>query len=406
MSAVPSEGAAAVSAGPRPVVDLMDGRFYAGEPHPAWAWMRANEPVYHDETNDLWGVTRYADVRTASLDPATFSNSAGVRPKFYAMPMMIEIDPPVHTRRRKLVSAGFTPRRVAQLAEHVRAVCDELIDAVAPRGECDFVRDVAAQLPLIMIGDLLGVAPADRADLLRWSDEMLRSQGDPSEESFAAASQAFVEYCDYMKPVIAQRQQTGNTDDLVGVLANAEIEGDRLTEDDLLFETLLILIGGDETTRHVLSGGLLALLEHPDQLAELRADRQLLPRAVEEMLRWVTPIQDMARTLTRDAKLGGVELREGDQVLLLYPSANRDEAVFADPYRFDIHRDPNPHLAFGQGAHFCLGNQLARLELSVLFDRLLDRLPELRLAGAGPFPRRASNFVSGLESLPVEFRAG
>jgi cytochrome P450 family 142 subfamily A polypeptide 1 len=387
----------------RPVVDLMDGRFYAADPHTAWAWMRANEPVYHDAGNDLWGVTRYADVRAASLDPGTFSNANGIRPKFYAMPMMIETDPPVHTRRRKLVSAGFTPRRVAQLGEHVRAVCDELIDAVCEKGACDFVRDIAAQLPLIMIGDLLGVAPDDRPHMLRWSDEMLRSQGDPSEESYEAASNAFVEYCDYMKPVIADRQRSGRTDDLIGVLSNAEIDGDRLSEDDLIFETLLILIGGDETTRHVLSGGMLALQENPDQLRQLRAERSLLPRAIEEMLRWVTPIQDMARTLSRDAVLGGVTLHEGDQVLLLYPSANRDDEVFADPFRFDIRRDPNPHLAFGQGAHFCLGNQLARLELTVMFERLLDRLPDLRLAHPGPFPKRPSNFVCGLESLPVEF---
>lgn len=398
-------GAKGGRASDRPVVDLMDGAFYADDPHPAWTWMRRHEPVYHDEANGLWGVTRYADVRALSLDPATFSNAGGIRPKFYPLPMMIDMDPPEHTKRRKLVSAGFTPRRIAALTEHVRAVCDELIDAVADRGGCDFVHDLAAHLPLIMIGDLLGVAPVDRPDLLRWSDDMLRSQGDPDPAGYEASTQAFVEYSAYMQPVIEERRRTGRTDDLIGVLVNAEIDGERLTEDDLIFETLLILIGGDETTRHVLSGGMLALLENPDQLAMLRSDFARLPRAVEELVRWVTPIQNMARTLTRDATVRGVELAEGDQVLLLYPSANRDEDVFPDPFRFDIDRNPNPHLAFGQGGHFCLGNQLARLELSVFFERLLSRLPQVRLApdAPDPLPKRPSNFVCGLASLPVEF---
>jgi cholest-4-en-3-one 26-monooxygenase len=386
-------------------VDLMSGDFYADDPHAAWAWMRRRQPVYHDEVNDIWGVTRYVDVRALSLDPATFSNAEGVRPKFYAMPMMIETDPPIHTRRRKLVSAGFTPRRVAGLTDHIRTVCDEVLDAVCERGACDFVHDIAAQLPLIMIGDLLGVAPEVRPDLLRWSDDMLRSQGQPDEESMAAASTAFVEYSEYLIPVIAERRASGRTDDLIGILTNAEIDGDRLTEDDLIFETLLILIGGDETTRHVLSGGMLALQEHPAQLAALQADAGRLPRAVEEMLRWVSPIQDMVRTTTRKVAVGDVELDEGSQLMLFYPSANRDEEVFDAPDTFDIDRNPNPHLAFGLGSHFCLGNQLARLELSVMFERLFTRLPDLRLVPDAPRPRRPSNFVSGLESLPVEFTA-
>jgi cytochrome P450 family 142 subfamily A polypeptide 1 len=391
-----------VSSG-RLVVDLMSGAFYAGDPHPAWEWMRRNEPIYHDEANGIWGVTRYADVRALSLDPATFSNAEGIRPKFYAMPMMIEMDPPQHTKRRRLVSAGFTPRRIAQLNAHVREVCNDLIDAVCERGGCDFVHDIAAQLPLVMIGDLLGVAPADRPDLLRWSDDMLRSQGDPDPAGYDLSTQAYIEYEAYLRPIVEERRTSGRTDDLVGILANAEIDGERLTDDDLIFETLLILIGGDETTRHVLSGGMLALQQHPEQLAAVQADPATLPRAVEEMLRWVTPIQDMARTLTRDVTLSGVRLREGDQLLLLYPSANRDEDVFADPFAFDTTRDPNPHIAFGVGGHFCLGNQLARLELAVMFERLFTRLPDLRLVPGAPTPKRPSNFVCGLESMPVEF---
>lgn len=384
-------------------VDLMDGEFYAGDPYPAFAWMRRHAPVYHDEINDLWGVASYQDVKAVGSDPETFSNAEGSRPKFMPMPMMIDTDPPQHTKRRKLVNAGFTPRRIAAMEAGARRVCDELIDAVCERGSCDFVHDLAAPLPLIMIGDMLGVAAADRDRLLRWSDDMLRSQGDPAPEALEASSIAFAEYMDYMQPVFEQRRSAGKDDDLVGILVHADVDGERLDDDTLIFETLLILIGGDETTRHVLSGGMLALLEHPEQLVALRREPAGLPRAVEEMLRWVSPIKNMARTTTRDVSLGGAKLPEGAQLLALYPSANRDESVFANPDSFDVARDPNPHLAFGFGTHFCLGNQLARLELRVMFERLLERLPDLRLAEPGPFPHRRANFVTGLERLPVEF---
>jgi cytochrome P450 family 142 subfamily A polypeptide 1 len=384
-------------------VDIMSGDFYAANPHEAWTWMRRNEPVYHDERNDVWGVTRHQDIRACSTDPATFANGSGCRPKGFPMPMMVDMDPPLHTRRRKLVSSGFTPRRISELREHVAGTCDEVLDAVTELGACDFVHDVAAQLPLIVIGDMLGVAAQDRADLLRWSDDMLMSQGAMTEEIVENAGIAFAEYEAYILPVIEQRRATNDTSDLIGILANAEIDGDRLSDDDLVFETLLILIGGDETTRHVVSGGMLALLDNLDQLAALRADPSLLPAAVEEMLRWVSPLQDMARTLTRDITLSGATLHEGDQLMLFYPSANRDEDVFADPFAFDITRNPNPHLAFGLGNHFCLGNQLARLELLEMMPKLFERLPDLRLATDAELPRRASNFVSGLESMPVEF---
>ena len=387
----------------RLTVDIMDGGFYAGDPHTAWTWMRRNEPVYHDEQNDVWGVTRYQDIRTCSTDPSIFANGEGSRPKSVGMPMMVDMDPPLHIRRRKLVSAGFTPRGIAELRAQVASTCDDVLDDVCERGACDFVHDVAAQLPLIVIGDLLGVLPEDRADLLRWSDDMLMSQGAMTEETMAAATQAFVEYQEYILPVIEQRRATKRTSDLIGILANAEIDGDRLSDDDLVFETLLILIGGDETTRHVLSGGVLALLENPEQLALLAADAAKLPGAVEEMLRWVSPLQDMNRTVLRDVTLNGVQLREGDQLLLWYPSANRDEDVFDEPFTFDIERNPNPHLAFGVGNHFCLGNQLARLELVEMLPRIFARLPQLRLAAGAQLPRRASNFVSGLEAMPVEY---
>jgi cytochrome P450 family 142 subfamily A polypeptide 1 len=384
-------------------IDLMSGTFFGGDPFPAFAWMRRHAPVYYDEPNDLWAVARYADVKAVSTDTAAFSNACGIRPKFPALPMMIEFDAPEHVRRRRLVSAGFTPRQVREMEGHVRAICDDILDSVCELGACDFVRDIAAPLPLAVIGDMLGVAPADRADLLRWSEDMLRSQGSLDPADIEAATTAFIEYSDYIHPVFDERRTTGSTDDLVGILCHAGDGGDRLDDASLVHETLLILVGGDETTRHVISGGMHALSTNPDQFERLRADRSLLPSAVEEMLRWVTPIKNMARTATRDVELAGQHIAEGQELLLLYPSANRDEAVFDRPDTFDVARSPNPHVAFGFGAHFCLGNQLARLELKVMFDRLLDRLPDLALADDAPPPLRPANFISGIEAMPVTF---
>jgi cytochrome P450 family 142 subfamily A polypeptide 1 len=289
------------------------------------------------------------------------------------------------------------------MQQHIRAVCDEAIDQVCEQGSCDFVRDLAAPLPLNIIGDMLGVERAARADLLRWSEDMLCSQGSGDPSVLDAAAIAFTEYTAYIESVFEDRRRTGRENDLAGVLVHAHIEGDRLDPSSLIHETLLILIGGDETTRHVLSGGMLALQEHPDQLLRLKERTSLIPTAVEEMLRWVTPIKNMVRTLTRDVEVRGTVVPEGSEVMLLYPSANRDETVFERPDTFDIERDPNPHLAFGFGPHFCLGNQLARLELRVMFESLFERLPDLSLTDTGALVQRPSNFVSGLESMPVTF---
>ena len=386
-------------------IDLMSGVFFGREPHDAYAWMRANAPVYYDEPNDLWGVASYAAVKAASLDTESFSNAGGIRPKYGPIPMMIDFDAPEHVRRRRLVSEGFTPKRVRAMEDKLRMVCDAILDKVSAEGRCDFVRDIAAPLPLIMIGDMLGVAPDDRDDLLRWSDDMLKGQGSPDPDAMTNAMHAFVEYSDYIHPVFDDRRASGNRDDLVGVLCHAEIDGDSLDDDSLVHETLLILIGGDETTRHVISGGVEELLAHPNQVAQLAADPAgLMPGAVEEMLRWVSPIKNMARVATRDVELAGAQIRAGQELLLLYPSANRDESVFEHADTFDITRSPNPHLAFGFGAHFCLGNQLARLELRVMVERVLARLPDLRLAAErSALPRRQANFISGIEEMPVVF---
>jgi cholest-4-en-3-one 26-monooxygenase len=382
-------------------IDLLSGAFWAGDHHTKLAWMRAHAPVYWD--GRAWGITRYQDVRDVSTRTDVFSSAQGIRPDSPAIPMMIDMDDPAHFQRRKLVNRGFTPRRVRDQEPRIIEVCDEIIDKVCEKGECDLVWDIAAPLPLIMIGDALGVAPEDRDDLLRWSDEMLRGlTGIHDDALMEKAAIASAQYGEYASKVIADRREDPR-DDLMSTLVHAEVDGDRLSHEEVIYESLLILVGGDETTRHVISGGAYQLLRHPDQRDALVADPGLIPTAVEEMLRWVSPIKNMNRTVTTDVELGGQQLREGDNVLLLYPSANRDEDVFADPFTFDIRRQPNEHLAFGFGTHFCLGNSLARLELRGMFERLLSRLPDLELADPAEPDARPANFISGYESMPVRF---
>ncbi|MEE8310822.1 MAG: cytochrome P450 [Candidatus Binatia bacterium] len=388
-------------------IDLLAGEFYKNDPHPAFEWMRTNAPVYWDEKGGVWGITKHADVQLISKDSTTFCNGQGMRPDSDPTASMINMDDPGHKRRRNLVNKGFTPRRVAEKEEELRAITRELIAEVAPKGRCEFVMDVAAWLPMITIGDMLGVEPEDRATLLQWSDDMLLATAtDASDATLENAGKAFEGFIVHTQKVIADRRARELTKDLISVLVHSDIDGDRLNEEELIQESLLILIGGDETTRHVITGGLEQLLLNPDQKQKLLDDPSKIPTAVEEMLRWVSPIQNMARTATRDVELRGQRICKGDKLLLLYPSANRDEEIFENSMRFDIERQPNGHLAFGgYGTHFCLGASLARLELKVMFEELLESLPDIELDTEVPAPRRPSNFVVGIETMPVRFAA-
>jgi cytochrome P450 family 142 subfamily A polypeptide 1 len=380
-------------------VDFLSGAFWGRNPHDVFAWMRANAPVYFD--GRAWGITRYADLKAISKDPGTFSNAQGIRPDSGPIPHMIDMDDPDHLKRRKLVNRGFTPRRVRDREAEIQALCDAIIDKVCEQGEADFVWDIAAPLPLHVIANDLGVADEHRDQLLEWSDAMLKAlTGDP--EAMGPATEAFFGYQAYAEGVIADR--TANPrDDLMSVLCHAEVDGDRLDQASLIHESLLILIGGDETTRHVISGGGYQVLSDRTQWEKLVADPTRLATGVEEMLRWVSPIKNMSRTATRDVEFGGQLIHEGDDVLLVYPSANRDEDVFVDPFRFDVERTPNDHVAFGFGNHFCLGNSLARLELKIMFETLLARLPDLELVDPAEPTYRPANFISGYESMPVRF---
>jgi cholest-4-en-3-one 26-monooxygenase len=384
-------------------LNLLDGAWYAERPHEVWSWLRREAPVCYDEAADVWGISRYDDVLAIEKDPSTFSSTGAPRPHVPPHPMMISMDNPEHQRRRSLVNRGFTPRRIAEMEGTVAALCSGIIDRVCAAGACDFVWDVAAPLPLLVIADLLGFEADAHDDLLRWSDDLLRATTlDAPRETMERAMHAMLGFRELQLRVIAERRAEPR-DDLISTLCAAEVDGERLDDESIVSEALLLLIGGDETTRHVISGGMLALLEHPDQWAALRADPALLPTAVDEMIRWVSPVKNMSRVVMADVELRGQHLRAGDQLILFYPSANRDEAVFDDPDRFDIRRDPNPHLAFGFGPHFCLGASLARLELKVMFRELGARLPDLALVPGAGLPYRASNFVSGLEAMPVEF---
>ncbi|MGB8388064.1 cytochrome P450 [Mycobacterium sp.] len=387
---------------PRPAVDLTDGAFYAGDSRSIYTWMRENEPVFRDR-NGLAAAATYKAVIDAERAPELFSNAGGIRPDQDAPPMMIAMDDPAHLLRRKLVNAGFARKRVKDREQSIGALCDALIDKVCERGECDFVWDLAAPLPMAVIGDMLGVLPEEREMFLRWSDDMVTFlSSTTAQEDFQVSVDAFAAYTDYMMGMITARKAEP-TDDLVSVLVHAEADGQKLADHEIVTEVLLLLIGGDETTRHTLSGGTAQLLRHPQQHQRLANDLRLLPNAIEEMLRWTSPVKNMARTMTADIEFHGAQLEQGEKIILLFESANFDEAVFGDPENFRIDRHPNNHMAFGFGTHFCLGNQLARLELSMMQERLLQRLPDMRLASDDPLPLRPANFVSGLERMPVEF---
>jgi len=398
---------------PAPDADLIDQDHYAshGPPHATFRRLRAEAPVsWHEMPGDtgFWAITRYKDLFGVSLDQKTFSSArAGVILRTWKEDeyepqkgMLINLDPPEHTRYRRLVSMGFSGRTIRRLEEHVRSITTEIIDQVAHAGECEFVASISAELPLRVIAELVGVPLEDRHRVLQWSNQMLayddpEYQVDPDTPKMAAA-----ELFMYANELAAERTAHPR-DDLVSELMHAEVDGHRLSLEEFNSFFLLLLVAGNETTRNLVSGGLLGLLDHPHERARLQANPALLPTAVEEMLRWVSPLNTFRRTATRDVELRGQMIREGDKVVLFYASANRDEEIFPDADRFDVGREPNEHLAFGIGPHFCLGANLARLEIRVMFEELLRRLPDIELAG--PIERLRSNFINGIKRMPVRF---
>lgn len=385
-------------------IDPRDAAFFAREDYfEVLARLRHEDPV-HECAPGLWAVTRYADIRDLSRDPGGFCSGRGalvndpIRTSATAMaaPSILHMDPPEHAAFRSLVNRRFTPRALAGLAGSIRSCAADLLDAVEPGEEIDFVAALAAPFPITVIAELLGVDEADREDFRRWSDAAIESPDLPPAETMAALGELSGFIVEHIR---AKRDRPG--EDLVSLLVQAEVDGCPLSKEELFMFLLTLLVAGNETTRTLLSGSALVLDEHPDQRAALAADRELVPGGVEECLRWVTPVHAFCRTATADTVVGGTRIAQGDYLCMLYASANRDELVFGDDAaRFDVRRPTNPkHLAFGFGEHVCLGASLARLEGRVFLEELLARFPDYAVTGSAE--RVLSTTVAGIRSLPV-----
>ena len=396
-------------------IDLADLDNYAeGPPWDLYALLRREAPVHWNPLpgeDGFWSITRYDDIAHVHQDSATFSSGkAGVFirdeqlvPWDVAKMVLLNQDPPRHTQTRAILQKVFTAAALAEQEANIRALVSALLDEIVERGEADLVSAVAIDLPLRVIADMLGIPRADQRPILAVVLRLGEAAGMDErslEEGRRVSMEAFGELGGYLSGLLAERR-ANPTDDLISRLITAEVEGEHLDEVSLLTSIAFLLSAGAEETRNAYSGGMLALIEHPDERQKLLDARSLIPTAIEEILRWHTPILNMRRTATRDTEIREVGIREGQKVVVWYPSGNRDERVFDEPGRFDVTRAVR-HQAFGGGGrHFCLGNQLARLELAILFRETLRRIPDVELAG--PVGRQRSNFFHGITSLPVSF---
>ncbi|MBX7453960.1 cytochrome P450 [Mycolicibacterium sp. 3033] len=390
---------------PTSEVPLHSPDFYAGDPYPAYRELREHTPIVWNEATEFWALLKYEDVRQVSGRPMLFSSAKGIiipdpeRGEMVQEGNLIFTDPPRHRQLRKLINSGFTRRQVALLEPKVRDIVKGILDDVDPSREYEFAEEIAAPLPTRMIADMLGAPPEDWEQFRVWSDAAVGGDDPDIQMEPLAAMAELYEY--FMALITARRSGKVSDDgDLLSILAAAEVDGERLTDEDLLNFSFLLLVAGNETTRNLIALGTLALLEHPDQYALLRSDPSLLPCAVEEMLRFTSPVTHMARCATEDVEIRGQQIRAGEKVVMLYGSANRDEDVFgAGSETFDITRNPNPHIAFGAGEHACLGAQLARMEARVMFEVLLGAYPTMELTG--DVSRLRATMVPGVKRMPV-----
>jgi len=403
-------------------LDIISNDTYAhnGYPHAEWARLRREDPIHWNERNiknPFWAVTKHADIVWISKQPERFQNG----PRLAAFPEfvppdqeealvrhLLNMDPPDHARFRRLASHRFTPRGLERMRRDIELITTDLVDAMMGDGgvrEGDFVELLSAPLPLQVLAELLGVPREMWPTMFDWTNRVIGS-ADPEyqqegQDAFATAQAARLQLFAYFAEM-ARKRRAEPTDDIVSVIANAEIEGSSLPERELLSYYFLLVVAGNETTRNAMTGGLLALLENPDQWQRLRRDPSLVDSAVEEIVRWTTPVIQFCRTPVEDVEIRGKKIRAGDNLCLFYPSANRDEEVFDDPFAFRIDRRPNRHIAFGIGEHFCLGANLARLELRVMFRHLVARLAECELTGRPE--RLRSSFVGGIKRMPIRYR--
>jgi cholest-4-en-3-one 26-monooxygenase len=400
-------------------VNLLDrDRFQSGVPHEWFAYLRRHAPIAHHAEPDgpgFYVFTRYDDVVAIGRDPAHFSSDAhrgGVTPMEELSreqseqtrysdegQMMLTMDPPAHTRHRRLVNRGFTPKMIGLLESHIREVAAGIVRDGVDKGEVDLVVDMASELPLIVIAELMGIPAEDRGRVFHWSNQLIGNEDPEFTTSREQIRQAFTEMFVYAQE-LADRARREPKDDIITKLLSSDVDGDRLSEMDfnLFFE--LLSVAGNETTRNAIAHGVHAFIEHPDQYHRLASDPALIDAAAEEILRWASPVLYFRRNVIQDFDYRGVQLRAGDKVSIWYVSANRDEDVFADPFSFDITRDPNPHVAFGGGGpHHCLGANLARMEIRVFFSEFVKQVG--RIEALGPPSYLRSNFIGGIKHLPV-----
>ncbi len=401
-------------------IDIIGPDHYAkhGYPHAEWAWLRKHQPVFHVERPNVepfWAITKYADIVQISRQPRQWLNGPRMAvfvgdsedehgPPEPLFKHLLNMDPPQHGEYRAILSRHFTPRAVRALEPQIAEITRNTLDKVSDRSECDFVTDVSSKVPLAVIAELLGVPHQDWPMLFRWTNETIGSgdpefsQGATQLESIQRARLALFQY--FTDMVAEKRRHPGQ--DITSILAGAKIGNAEMAAFELLSYLFVLVVAGNETTRNATTGGLLAFSENPEQWRRLKRDPALIKTAVEEIVRWTSPVIQFARTLTQDTEVGGQKIRARESVCLFYPSANRDEDVFEEPFKFDIGRDPNPHLAFGIGEHFCLGANLARLELEVIYQQLAQRLEGLELTG--PVERLRSSFVGGIKHLPIRYK--
>lgn len=399
-------------------IDLTDlDRFVAGFPHHVFDDLRRESPVwFHPPTvhtpggEGFWVFSRYADIVNAAADAATFSSETGGgreaggttledMAREWAIGVLLNMmDDPRHGKFRRLLTPSVAPRTLAAIEQDLRSRAVAIIDAALAKADCDFLVDVAAELPLQAVAQVVGVPQEDRHQVLNWANVTLDYEDREVGEATARTQQASAEMFAYGGTLLENKRREP-ADDLLSVVSHGLIDGEPLTDIEQHMFFSLIIAAGSETTRNSIAIGMLALTEHPDAFERLRDDRSRLPNAVEEILRWASSTPYNRRTATRDVEIGGRQIRAGDKVTLWWASANRDEAVFAEPYSFDIARNPNPHLAFGRGTHFCLGAALARMEIRVVFDALLDKVADVAVTGPVEYVR--SNKHAGVRHMPV-----
>lgn len=399
-----------------PKIDIISLDQYEkdGTPHEQWTWLRKNDPVHwhfdpHEGTDGFWAITRAEDITYVSRHPELFSSAT--RTAMFTeyndedlaqqQMMMLFMDPPTHTRQRSYVNRGFTPRMINQLRGHIEEITHRLIDNVCESGTAEFVRQIAAPLPLETICEFMGV-PVEKADWLFEKSNQLVGFDDPElQDAPEVAKNAALEIYIFAQEIADQRRAEPR-DDIATKLLQPDSEGNLLTDNEFNLFILMLTIAGNETTRTATAGGMLAFFEHPEQWQRLVENPELIKTAPDEIVRWSSPLNLFRRTATQDLELGGKSIKAGDKVVMFYPSGNRDESVFEDPFTFDIGRENNPHVGFGAGGpHFCLGTHLARMNLTILFSALAERLPDLQLDGE--VRRLRSNFINGFKEIPVKF---